>query len=360
MKHGIWQRLLPSEVRPKKTKRRVLIGAVLAADGLLALIWGMDWARFWGVLSRTTPLYLALAMLLTIVSDVMRAYRWRIVLAPTKQVGVFKLFKALVIGLMANFVLPVKVGDLVRAYVVSRDEELPFATSLSTVAVERIYDALCVAVLFGLGLVLLPTRPGWLHGFGAALVGSVLIALGVLVSWNRRPELYRRLVGWLLRSAPARWRDRAEQTLEEIEGGLVSVGRPSLAARAMAVGMLSWVCLAATYYCCLLALSVEVSLPVVLVLVAALVFGFALPSLPGGTGPYQVAVVVCLTAFGVGRETAMAVSVVTLMSDLVPLVALGVVFAVLRSRVKTDATDGGAVGQDGGGAEGGDDPQVER
>ena len=338
MKQTIWQRLLPAEATKGPSKRRMLVGVGVGSICLVALLWGLDWPRMWEVLSRTSPVYFGLAILLTVISDLIRAYRWRLVLAPVKLVRSYRLFKALVIGLMANFVLPVKVGDLVRAYVVSKDEELPFVTCLSTLAVERIYDAMCVALLFGLGLVWLPSKPPWVHGFGGALLGSVTLAFSVLVTWNRRPELFRRLADRALRRAPDRWRERAARVMGDIERGLASVGHPWLLARAMAVGMISWIFLALTYYCCLRALAVEVPPPVVLVLVAALVFGFALPSLPGGTGPYQVAVVGCLSAFGVGRETAIAVSVVTLMSDLLPLVVLGLIFAGFRDRA-TRTTD---------------------
>src|SRR5207249_8500195 len=72
----------------------------------------------------------------------LRAARWRYLLQPVQPIAVKRLFPVVVIGYMANDVLPARLGEVVRAYVLGEQEGVPKSTALATILVERMFDGI--------------------------------------------------------------------------------------------------------------------------------------------------------------------------------------------------------------------------
>src|SRR5579859_7048187 len=76
----------------------------------------------------------------------LRAVRWRVLLKPVKSIEVSTLFPVVVIGYMANDVLPARLGEVVRAYVLGEQEDIPKTTTLATIVVERLFDGIAMLI----------------------------------------------------------------------------------------------------------------------------------------------------------------------------------------------------------------------
>ena len=69
-----------------------------------------------------------------------RTIRWQYLLRPVKRVTALRLYPVVIIGLMANNLIPARAGELARAYVLGEREKISKTTSLGTIAVDRLFD----------------------------------------------------------------------------------------------------------------------------------------------------------------------------------------------------------------------------
>ncbi|MFC1890588.1 lysylphosphatidylglycerol synthase transmembrane domain-containing protein [Thermodesulfobacteriota bacterium] len=331
MKRSLWKNISQAGENRRLYFFRALLGLVIGTGCLAFVLWNLDPLLVVESLREIRILYLAAAVVLTLIADLIYIYRWKLLLDPVDPVGTARLFHAAILGHIANFLLPVKIGDLLKAYVVSRNEDINPISSFSTVTIERTFDAVIVLGLFCLGLSTLTGIPKWLRSFGILLTG-VALALTTLVSVGYRyPHLLKAAGRWVSRPFSERQRERMDEWIKRFNLGMAAINNPVLVIRTLVLGLVLWVLLALSYHCSLLALDIRLPILSSFVLLAAIAFGFGLPSLPATVGPYQAAIILCLSAYGLDKETGLTVSVVTLLSDLVPLAILSI-FLFLKGK----------------------------
>ncbi|HZY40776.1 MAG TPA: lysylphosphatidylglycerol synthase transmembrane domain-containing protein, partial [Anaerolineae bacterium] len=153
-----------------------------------------------------------------------RTWRWHYLLKPLKDVPVRQLFPVVVIGYMGNNIYPARAGELLRAYVLRRNEGVSVSASLATVIVERIFDGL-VMLLFV--FVALPTAPFLPDALRSIVVfGSLLFfgALIVFLFFAAQPALAARVYNPLIdRVLPRRFRDPARGFIDRFITGLAAL-----------------------------------------------------------------------------------------------------------------------------------------
>ncbi len=91
--------------------------------------------------------YFTAAVLLMVVSAVLQAVRWRIILKPVGNFSVMTVFPSVAIGHWFNLILPARLGELARPLHFAKKHSLPYGTTLATTFVERIADALAILLL---------------------------------------------------------------------------------------------------------------------------------------------------------------------------------------------------------------------
>ena len=134
---------------------RFLIGVGVSLILLLVLLYQVDLSEVGEALTSANYLYLAPSIALYFVAVYFRAVRWRYLLSPLKVLRVGRLYTVVVIGYMANNLLPARLGELVRAYYLARREPINASSALGTVAVERVYDGMTLLAWAGVA------GPGW-------------------------------------------------------------------------------------------------------------------------------------------------------------------------------------------------------
>lgn len=153
----------------------------------------VDAQELWTAAHNARPYWLVTVALVLILSNIPRAWRWRILIAPvSREVSTWRLFVALLIGYAGNNVFP-RAGEVARVVAVRRDRDLPMGALLATVLVERVLDMLTMLVLFGAVLFVsrseiarvFPQMEG--VGLAVAVVTVLLLVLfGVLSACGER------------------------------------------------------------------------------------------------------------------------------------------------------------------------------
>jgi uncharacterized protein (TIRG00374 family) len=290
-----------------------------------------DLRQLWTHLSHAAYGYLIPASLLTIFALWVRAFRWGLLMHPMKRIGAGTLFSATAIGFMCNNVLPMRLGELVRAYVIGRSAGIRASGAFATIVVERLFDLFTMIGIFGALLVVdpFPNRP---FKVGALLAFSLgLLALALLILFHLRPVPFEKLLSRIL---PGLIRQRVLGLLRSFGSGL-EIFRDAWRLLAVALlTLLMWFLITIVIQICFASARLEtggVALPptaslVVLVVVA---IGVMVPSGPGFVGTLQAAAVLGLAIVGYhDRDRALSFSILYHATQWFPVVLVGLIYLV--------------------------------
>ena len=176
-----------------------------------------------------------------------RAFRWRVLLRPLVNVPVREVVPINAVGFMANNVLPLRTGELVRAYVVSRRFGVRKTAALATIAVERLFDGLTMLgfILSAATVVSLTSQLRHIAIIAFALFAGALIGLFVLtLGGNLRDRLLQLVLGPL----PTPFADRVERMAESMLSGLGVLRRKADLALVAGLSITAWLFEASTYW----------------------------------------------------------------------------------------------------------------
>jgi uncharacterized protein (TIRG00374 family) len=156
--------------------------ALLVAALTVGLFWltlrNIDLGELWRALTQAHPGWIAAAVAVTMLTFFIRAWRWQALLVPIGHAGFSTVFRATIIGFTASFLLPARIGEVLKPYLVARREGFNVAATFATVIVERLLDLLTVLLLFGLAIPL----TGVDVGSGVRTAGVVAAAGGLVVT----------------------------------------------------------------------------------------------------------------------------------------------------------------------------------
>lgn len=287
-------------------------GVAISVLAIAWAMWGVEWSAVGSALRRADYRYLALAFLLAPPINIgFRALRWKILLLPAARVSLAGAASATAVGLMANNVLPARIGEFVRAYTLGRRENVPTGTAFGGLFVERMLDGIAiVGILYALTLI--HDFPAWavatarvaLYIFVGVLAGQVL-----LVFW---PGPVVRAVQSVSRSFfGGRFEESIEHALVAFVDGFHLLKRPGLVVASLALAIVQWVTIAYLYWLGLAAFGLaDVAGFVGALFTGSIVsLGVAVPSSPGFVGTFQALVVKSLEAFEIDRTAAFTYSI---------------------------------------------------
>ena len=283
-----------------------------------------------GYLRRVRLLWLLAAVATATSLFPLRLIRWRLLLRQEDGAPYpwLPLWHAIAMGFAANNLLPFRAGEVVRTVAASRLTGARLTTSLASVGVERVFDALTVVGLLAAAL-LMPGMPSGLKVAGVPVqsvtTGAGLIALAGLIAASlvvAFPLAAERVVRAAVPS------DRLALRLIELIGGIrqgLSVLRsPARFAGVVTWSVVLWLVNALSFYLAFQAFDLPVNYAGAVVLQGVLAFGIAVPSAPGYVGPFEAAITAVLAIYGIGASQAVAYAVGYHLTTFVPITLLGV------------------------------------
>jgi uncharacterized protein (TIRG00374 family) len=306
--------------------------------GVLALWLAFRDAFFFGLrsaLERADVFWILLALGSVLLTVAVAVVRWRVLFRPqSASLSWTNLAGAFLVGQMLNIMLPLRLGEMARAYWLSRSEGIPIGRALGTIGVEKLAD-LAGLGLTAVALLVLTAVPPWVQSPGRVLVitGAIAAAGILFLAATRR---------WLLqcvRRAAQRWPravgrrviDLVETTLE----GSRAVHSWKASAGVCLLTILVPLLAASTNY--LLFVAFHLTLPVVaaLLLLVSLQIANTIVSVPGNLGVFHYVTVLTLGAYSVDRDAALAYAIVLYLVALVPKILAGAVLLVCAPRELT-------------------------
>ncbi|HEX7283978.1 MAG TPA: lysylphosphatidylglycerol synthase transmembrane domain-containing protein [Vicinamibacterales bacterium] len=307
------------------------------AVGLLAVfLREADFGKVWSAVVSARADFLVLSLGLTALTFLIRAERWQYLLSPLGPTRFMTCFRTTVIGFAASAVLPARAGEVIRPYLLARQEGLKATATFATILVERILDL--VAVLLLLLAFLLFFDPGVesrdSRVFGAIRFGSLIMApialvtLAVMFFMAGHPE---RLHGWLLKAEavlPARIVAALARLARTFAEGFAAVRSPQRLIAATGWSIVLWMSIAGGIWAVAVAFGISMPFTGGWLMLAPLVVGVAVPT-PGGVGGFHEAFRVGATSFfGADNDVAVGAAIVLHAISVIPVTLAGLLFII--------------------------------
>jgi uncharacterized protein (TIRG00374 family) len=295
---------------------RVLVGIFVSAVFAWLTVSRVDLAEVGHALGKAAPLGVAIAIGFAWLEIAARAWRWRYLLSPLGKVSYRHAFAYTCVGYFANTLLPMRLGDVARAYLAAGALRLPRTATLGSIVTERLADGVTILlVAAGLGLVVtdaskVASVEAWT--VLAIAAGLFMVAMALLVSRHREA---------VVRLMPKRVNDltvrlvRGTEAVRSPKGVAVTVGSTLVA-----------------YFCAVVAM-VAVSSAVGLSITPAqaafamawIGLSTAIPAAPGSVGTYEFVGVSVLTMLGQDPASALAAVVLLHVIGTLPVALVGLI-----------------------------------
>lgn len=302
-------------------KHLKFIALVLLA-ALILWLFGrtLNWAEVRQAVSQSDKLLLALAIVFVCVTYLLRAYRWRALLAPLTPASMRELFVATTVGFGSVFLFG-RAGEIVRPVVLPlRDRRVRPAASFVTIMVERVCDSMAVVVLFAVNLLWISAPAGREAEFGRVrLAGLILLAAGVLgvagLAWFERRS--KRAVHWVNQRliersyVPERVRKAIVGTLEQLASALSILADARELAVTVGWTAAVWAVIVIADWLVIRAFGLQFSPAQAIFVMGFALVGSLVPTPGGAAGAFHAATAAGLIFLGVARDQAAAVAIVT-------------------------------------------------
>jgi glycosyltransferase 2 family protein len=308
----------------KKQTIITVLGFVLSVVLLYFALRGIEFRQIWATLRNVNPL-LALVPLVFIGCDVFLAScKWSIIIGGGATVR--ETFVAYLIGLFVNNVLPARLGEVARAYVMSTKKGRSFTYCLTSVALDRFFDLTGLLLLI---LIFFPrsSLPRTISQAIYVVIGVMLFCVFLIILLSRESVANR--ISDRFTGIEKSFFKRFSKRIIEIQENLKRINSPLTLISLVILSACAWLFMSIALYTVIRALGIHsVSFRVIPFVCALLNFGVSIPSSPGYVGVYQFLLVYLLSIFGVPKYEGFTISILYHASWYVPYTLIGFTFSL--------------------------------
>jgi hypothetical protein len=294
-----------SSGRAQLTNRlaRGAIGVLISLACVYLVVRGVDLGKTADLLGGARPAWLAVAIAAVAADLVFRAFRWQILIRPICRVPLRRLSAYMLVGYLANNVLPARLGELVRSHYLGDREGISRSATLGTVVVERVVDTVVLVAIGAVAILVLDVRGVVVSAIlvGVAISGLLCVALAAALAAHRLPGAAR-AAAFL-----DRW-PRAVGVATRLRDGLRVAALPRTVAAAAILSVAAWSCTVVAVLAVGQALGIQLTVGEAALLAAGTNLATAIPSGPGYLGTFEYAGQTIALAFGLGASEGLALA----------------------------------------------------
>jgi len=309
----------------------------------------IEWASLKNALIEANYWFIIPATILALLLYVVRAFRWQGLLSHIKPISPWSLLSITSIGFMANNILPARVGEVLRPFLLYKKENIKFSTSFATVVVERIFDMLglilfAVATLFLLpnpdtshhipsfelittdvvktGGSIIPSLKKWTEVFAA--FGSMTIILLFLIV--AKPLFFKNILTTWCSFLPHKLKDKIFNLYDSFVFGLKILENKSKTIWILILSLIVWLMGGIEIYILGFAFDLQLPFAGACLVAVCLALAVALPQAPGYIGVFHIAVLKSLHIFGIETTLAQSYAIILWAISIFPATTMGFFF----------------------------------
>lgn len=308
-----------------------LVGFILTGVFLWIVARNVDGSELAAAFAGADYRLVVPAALATFCGYLLRTARWQRIVKPVAPLSFGRAFGILMMGFAANNLLPARLGEVVRAYMLRRHTGARKTYGMATIILERICDGVVLILFLGIISILMPL-PAWgqeVQTFSSVLFLGAVVGIVLLLM---QESLVVRIADAVLSALPARLSGPFLRAMEVFISGLHSLKSSRSVIYVILMSIAVWMLEATSYLLMITAFDVRLT-PNTPILAAAFLLvvvnlGIMVPSAPGYIATFQFFAYTALGVFGVPKETGLAVAILSHGMQWLLVTAIGMSFFV--------------------------------
>ena len=311
-------------------KWQLWVGVLISVLFIWLALRGLQLEQFWGAVRSANYWWLLPGIAVYFVAVWARAWRWHYLLRPIKAIPTSRMFPITAIGYMGNNIYPARAGEVLRAIVLKRRQNVSVSASLATIIVERIFDGVVMlAFVFGNlpELARLTSSSGFAGNIQQlALIGTGVFVLALLVFLLAAmfPVIGIRVGTWLIeRILPGRMQAKAAQLMHKFLDGLAALRSPIGILMVFVTSVVIWLLETGKYWFVMQAFNFKATFFALMLMNGIVNIATTLPAAPGYIGTFDAPGIAVLVAYGIPQALAAAYTLVLHAALWFPITALG-------------------------------------
>jgi uncharacterized protein (TIRG00374 family) len=290
---------------PRSGLVRAVVGVAISLVALWLVLRSVDLAEVADVLRSADWRWVGVLFGFVFVDLGFRTLRWQRLLAPVAPVPYTHTLSYLLIGYLANNVLPARIGELVRSHYAGDREGISRSTTLGTIVVERVIDLVSVVAIASVSILVLSVRGIVASAVlvGVAVAALLAAALAIGIAAHRLPGA-ERIALWA-------WRyPRVRDVVSRLRDGLRVAGRPRTLVEALALSAVAWGASILAFAAAGQAIGVQLTIGQAALMASGVALASAIPAGPANLGTFELAAVEIGKAVGVSSTDAFAIGLI--------------------------------------------------
>ena len=305
-------------------KVRFLTGVMVSAFFLILLLRDIQIIQLREAINSIQIGWILLAILPYMLALILRSLRWSSLLKNSIEISNSESMSIILIGYAANNLLPIRLGEIVRALIIEKRYDIPKMQVMGTIVIERLFDGLVLAIFLAIIIALLGNSSilqslAIIAGIGFTL-GTFFIAFLAI-----KADLIREKMHVLLSFTPNKIRPYLRQWLSNFITGLLALRKLNGFASVLALSFLSWTLEAVAFWFVGLSFGLAIHPLTYLGVVSAANLAMVAPSTSGGVGPFEFFGSEMLILLGVGSSVAVAFIITVHVFVLLPVTLIGII-----------------------------------
>jgi uncharacterized protein (TIRG00374 family) len=312
-------------VRVRDMKKKLIFGVVISLFLLWLAVRKVDFEEFARAITNIKVFYLIPAFLLTLVVCIVRSIRWRLLFSQTKEIRISSLLSVIMVGFLANNLLPARLGEVVMAYLIGKKEDISKSLALGTIFIDRILDVTTLMMFLG-GAIVFNPFPVWVKKI--ALTGMTLLIIAAVVMWLAvgRKDIFLRILRFCMKLLPTPLAEKILLICGNFVDGLTVIRNVPVFFKALLASILIWAALTLGVFLLFLSFGFSLGIGAALTVLAIVNIGLIIPSAPGFVGTFQFLCVIALGLFQVSESQSLGFAIVYHLSQYVPTTVAGLYY----------------------------------
>lgn len=323
--------------------KKLIFGIVLGIVLIYFSVRGINFNETISHLKKIHLGYAAFSLFFIVLMQVLRSYRWGVILQPMEKIGQFTLFAVTSVGFLAIAAIPARIGELARPYLIAKKSSIKMSSAFGTIIVERVLDGLTVLTIT-IAVLFLYDLPPWMIKSSVIFFIFITLIIACIIGLVWRREASVKIIDRILRRLPGKLSQKVNTVIHYFIDGFQVVTDVKMLLYLLFLSAVVWLLDVAVIYTLLLAFGFELPVLASFVVMIILIAGIAIPTAPGFIGNWHYACILGLSLFSVAKPEAFSFALVYHFLSVAVVVVLGVIFMPFNKFSISDMTK--QMGQD--------------
>ena len=321
-----------------KTAINITIGIIISIICLNFAFRGIDIKGSIEVVKNINVTYFIISLILSVAIITLRGLRWECFIPLNKPIKKRTIVMATYIGFMANNILPAKLGEVARAYILGVKEDVSKSALIASVVTERLFDVIVGGVILTISVAFIPNLPKTVTYAATLLFVVSIVGFLVLMFLVWQKEFAHKVFHKVFGILPQKIASKLIEFSCNFIDGIGLKNDPKHIFLIFLYTILYLIGQILTIGFLLMSFNIKSSPIIALYVFAMGGFGFAVPSAPSGIGPFEWAIIFGLSLIGVEKTVAAPYALVYHMMGIAPITIVGFIFLFIMGINLKDAT----------------------